>query len=107
MYALDHYETMDADHAGKVKVLPLQSPKKFVIAGLGTEKVTAQGDLYVFSKETQIYPLNSNRASWVNDSKWYYTSFGNQVCIIQIEGDAIKVHELGGVPDTLAGTRVK
>jgi hypothetical protein len=106
-YALDHYEVMDTEHTMKVKVLPLPRPRNLVIAGLGTNRVTAQCHTYVLEKETQIYPLNKNIASGDEDSGWFYTSFGNAVTIIQINGDNVKVHELGAVPDTLVGRMVK
>jgi len=106
-FTLDHFEAMDTEHTGKVKTLPLPGPKKLIISGLGTDKITAQCHIYALEEETQIYPINKNIVAGHGPSDWYYTDFGNMVIIIQITGDNVKVHELGEIPDTLVGTKDK
>ena len=100
------------DDAGKVKVVPIltlnNKPKtiKLIIAGLGSNRITAQCPIYSLSVETQIYPLDKN-ITGTNGSEWYYITHSQGVTIIELMGDNLKVYNLGAVPYTYVGIRNK
>ena len=100
------------DDTGKLKVVPIltlnNEPKiiKLIIAGLGSNRITAQCPIYSLSVETQIYPLDKN-ITGTNGSEWYYITHSQGVTIIELIGDNVKVYNLGAVPYTYVGIRNK
>jgi hypothetical protein len=83
------------------------------IAGLGTDKVTAEGTalpMVWFSKESRVFPMNGSQK--LNISKdygeeWYYTLFDQGVIIIELRHGrkSIRVHRLGAISVIYVGVQ--
>ncbi len=107
-YVLDKIENIDS--SGHTKDEPIlimgtkkQTTLKLVIAGLGTQRVTAQMPNYNLSVESQIFPLNQNNGTGEDGSDWYYTRGNIGVTIIEIHNDIVKVYGLGNVTYVYVG----
>jgi|GEM_PF-3418743 len=78
------------------------------IAGLGTNRITAQCGLYSLANETQIYPMKNkygDNKSETSGSVWYYTLSDQGVTIIEFQNNykMVKIYNLGMVPYTYFG----
>ena len=110
-YSLNQIEI--ADGTGKSKLIPsLDMSNKpishmLTIAGLGTNRVTAQCPILSLSIETQIFPLVENNGTGTDGADWYYVTFSQGVTVIQLKGDNVKVYNLGMVPYTYVGTKAR
>ena len=117
-YSLNKIEVTDG--AGNVKLLPLLTDESkpmtmnLNIAGLGTNRVSAQCGIFSLALETQIFPMekhNSDLLPRLDDAtdkaKWFYVRHDQGVTLIELKGDDVKVHNLGLVPYTYVGKRQK
>lgn len=106
-YTLNQYELSDEN--GAVKTFPIKSDEKkpmslkLTLAGLGTNKVTAQAPIYNLSVESQVYPLEKNNGTGVDGADWYYVRGDQGLTVIEIKGESIKLHNLGLVNYTYVG----
>ena len=112
-YVMTEYEL--ADESGKVitkAILPEGSNKPMTLtltlSGLGTNRVTAQFPNWGLSQETQIYPLDKF-ADWLtwsptDKANWYYVRHDQGITIIELDGEKVKLHNLGLVKYTYIGT---
>ncbi len=78
---------------------------KLVIAGLGSDRVTAQGAVLSLAREHQVYSMNKpDNGTGDDGAKWYYLRYNLGVTVIRIKGDRIELHVLGDAPYTYLGT---
>jgi hypothetical protein len=117
-YSLNQMEI--TDDVGKSKLIPIltidNKPKtmKLVVAGLGTNRITAQCPIYSLVVETEIYPMGMytpahsySRDDATDKAKWYYVRHDQGVTVIEVKGENVKVYNLGMVTYTYVGTMVK
>lgn len=98
---------------GGVKIVPIlemdtKKPltMKLIIAGLGTNRVTAQCSVLSLAIEHQIYPMDKpDNGTGDDGAQWFYVRFNLGVTIIKIKGDNIALYNLGDAPYTYLGTR--
>ena len=98
--------------AGKVEVASILGSDnkpttiKLIIAGLGTNHITAQCAMLSLSIETQIYPMDKpDNGTGDDGAQWYYVRYNLGVTIIELKGDTVKIYNLGDAPYTFIGTR--
>ena len=92
-YALTDIEYVVNEY-GKTKAEPLLSEDKkpitfnLILAGLGTERITAQSDGSIaLPEEVQVYPMQKDNGTGTSQSEWYYTLYNLGAVIIEIKGD--------------------
>ncbi len=111
-YTLNKMEVMD--DAGKVEVAPLLTLEKepmtmkLTIAGLGTNRITAQCPIWSLAINPQIYLMDKpTYETGIDETHWYYIRHDQGVTVIELKKDNVKVHNLGMVPYTYVGVRNK
>ncbi len=107
-YVIDKIENIDSSgHSKEEPILVMGTQKpitlKLVIAGLGTQRVTAQMPNYNLSVESQIFPLDQSNGTGEDGSDWYYTRGNIGVTVIEIHNDIVKVYGLGNVTYVYVG----
>ena len=108
-YILDKIEITDG--TGNIKTTPIPNTANekpmtlnLILAGLGTNRVTAQCSIYSLAIETQISPLDKNNGTGSDGNReWYYVSHSMGITIIELCGKVVKLHNLGAVPYTYIG----
>lgn len=118
-FVLDKIEITDAD--GTVKTAPItadvldRSLKKvtkkewtgrLTVAGLGTNRVTAQGPGWGLCIETQIFPMDKpdfQIEGRTDKAEWFYAVHDQGVTVIELKSKEVKLHNLGLVPYTYVG----
>ncbi len=114
-YILDKMQTYNNVSGKDDKTIPMLDMKNkpmtktLVIAGINTNKVTAQCLMYSLAIGTQIFPLGGKEAniSTSSGTSWYYALNDQGVTIIELNGDSVKLHNLGMVPYTYVGALKK
>jgi hypothetical protein len=120
-YTLDKIVTIDGSGFSKDEPILTMNPAKpandeitkptggkgtlhLIIAGIGTDNVTAQCGQIALSIETRIYPMPRNNGTGSDGCDRYYVSYNCGAVIIEINGENVKLYNLGWHPYIYTGT---